>query len=79
MQFLIDNWSKLGTNTCATVLNKSKASIRSRVSHLGITNVQLYTEDELKFLKANYTIYGPVYCAKSYIELCKLLKERQVI
>ena len=76
MQFLIDNWSKLGTSACATILNKPKASVRSRVSHLGLTSVQLYTEAELRFLKANYTIYGPAYCAKKLHRTVQAVKRK---
>lgn len=63
-QFLIDNSKTLTINELATTLNRTEKAIISKLSELNLTPADLYTEDEIQFLRSNYSIYGPSYCAK---------------
>ena len=61
VEFLIENYSKLGGKKCAESLNRPYASVRMKANTLNLTTGNPWREDELKLLKENYH-KGAAFC-----------------
>jgi hypothetical protein len=64
--FLKDNYHILGRAECVKILGRSKDSISSKISNLGliIKSKNLWLDSEINFLKDNYQEFGSEHCAK---------------
>lgn len=68
-KFLTENYKICGIRKCSEILKRSKLSIYGRCSFLNLSCFSWF-DKELDFLKINYSLYGPKFCAyklnKSY-------------
>lgn len=65
-KYLIDNYSELGPEKCASFLKKKRKSVISKARKLNLsfrTTVVLSLED-IEWLKENYKTYGAKFCSK---------------
>lgn len=61
--FLVNNYNTLGPRKCSKQLKRSYEATISRAGRLGLTNQNFYSNDDINFIKDNYTKYGETYCA----------------
>jgi len=64
INFLIENYNKLGRTECAKQLNRSIDSIATKIrdSKLNLKSKEIWSDDDLEWLIINYKKYGVGYC-----------------
>ena len=65
-KFLIDNYLELGPKVTAKKLGRTKSSVTSKASRLGLTktiNSKKFSKEEIDFLENNYNKLGPTACS----------------
>jgi hypothetical protein len=66
INFLIENYKKLGRIECAKLLNRSVDSVATKIrdSGLNLKSKEIWLDYDLEFLKNNYKKYGVDYCVE---------------
>ena len=67
INYLKDNYNKLGRAECAKMLNRSIDSVSTKIrdGNFNLKSKEVWLESDLKFLIENYTINGVDFCVKN--------------
>ena len=67
INFLKENYNKIGRIECAKLLNRSVDSIASKIrdSNLNLKSKEIWLDYDLEFLKNNYKKHGVDYCVQN--------------
>ena len=53
-----------GISQCCELIDRPKQSIISQANRLGFKSAKKFTQEEINFLKQNYALHGPMFCAE---------------
>ena len=66
INFLIENYNKIGRFECARILNRSIDSVATKIRDckLNLISKEIWSDNDLKILNDNYVKYGVDYCVE---------------